>query len=332
MNLIWLSIFISFFSTLIVTPYVIKYLKSIGIVGRDVNKINKPLVPEMGGITVLIGFLSGVFFFIWYRIFIEKNSGFILQLFALLSTVLIIFIIGLLDDISSINKKGFKKFGLKQWVKPLVTLPAAVPLMSIMAGDSTISIPFIGSVNLGILYPLVIIPIGIVGASNAINMLAGLNGLEAGLAFVLVSSLGIYSLIIGNTTIALISFIFSASVLAFLFFNWYPAKIFPGDSFTYMAGAFVASIAILGNMEKISVLFFIPWFLELFLKIRSKFKAENFGKIQKDGTLKPPYDKNYSLTHVVMRMGKFKEWEIVLILILFEFVICATFILLSPFF
>ncbi len=47
------------------------------------------------------------------------------------------------------------------------------------------------------------------------------------------------------------------ALLAFLWFNWYPAKVFPGDTLTYSVGALVACIAILGDMEKIAVILFI---------------------------------------------------------------------------
>jgi UDP-N-acetylglucosamine--dolichyl-phosphate N-acetylglucosaminephosphotransferase len=65
------------------------------------------------------------------------------------------------------------EIGLSKLQKPLLMIPAAVPMMVINAGRSTIALPFLGAVDLGLFYPLLLVPIGIVGASNAFNMLAG---------------------------------------------------------------------------------------------------------------------------------------------------------------
>ena len=121
--------------------------------------------------------------------------------------------------------------------------------------------------------------------------------------------------------IATFALTFAASLLAFLFYNWYPARIFPGDSLCYTIGAVVATVAILGNMERFALYCFIPWFLEFLLKARSRFKAESFGKLRKDYTLQAPYEKIYSLTHFFMKLGRFKEKEIVTMIILFEIII-----------
>lgn len=319
---LFLSVVFAFFVSLFITPKFAKYLKYIGLTGRDMQKPNKPEVPEMGGPAVIAGFLAGIFLFIWIKVFLYGRNEGLIEIFAGITTVLIIFLVGMLDDISGIKKSEGKRKGLKQWQKPLLTLPASIPLVAIMAGNSSISLPFIGSVDVGILYPLLFVPIGVVGASNAINMLAGLNGLEAGLGVVLTSALGIFVLINGNLFLSAFALTFAAALLGFLIYNWYPAKIFPGDSLCYAIGAVVATIAILGNIERFALLCFTPWFIELLLKARSKFKAESFGKLRKDGSLQAPYEKCYSLTHCIMKLGKFKEKEIVSILIFFEVLIC----------
>ncbi len=316
-----IAVIFSFVTTFFLTPKFIAYLKFIGLTGKDMQKPKKPSVPEMGGPAVIAGFLAGIFLFIWIKVFLYGKLNGLVELFAAITTVLIIFIIGMLDDISAVRKSNGKRIGLKQWQKPLFTLPASVPLVAIMAGNSTISLPFFGSVDVGIFYPLVLVPIGVVGASNAINMLAGLNGLEAGLGAVLTGALGIYAYLNGNLLVAAFALTFASALLAFLYYNWYPAKIFPGDSLCYAIGAVVASIAILGNMEKFALYCFIPWFLEFILKARARFRAESFGKLRKDGTLQAPYTKVYSLTHVFMKLGKFRESEIVMLLIIFEIII-----------
>ena len=325
-NALYVAIVVSFAVTYVLLPKFIEFLRLAGIVGTDIQKPDKPQVAEMGGPVVLMGFLAGIFLFTWVRIFLYGTAENLIEILAAISTITLITIIGIFDDLgrlikTTVSKDRFgnvKRIGLKQWQKPLFTLPAAIPLMAIMAGDSTVLLPVISTVDVGILFPLLFVPIGIVGASNAVNMLAGLNGLEAGMSVVLLSSMGIYALLNNQIAAAAIALIMVAALLAFLKFNWIPAKILPGDSLLYCIGATVAAVAVIGNIERFTLFAFTPWFVELLLKARTKFKAETFGVLQKDGTLKSPYEKIYSLTHIVMRAGNFKEREIVVIIIAIE--------------
>jgi len=295
-----------------------------------VQKSSKPELAEMAGPVVLMGFLLGIFLFIWTRVFLYNESSSLIEMFAAVSTILIVTIIGMFDDLGRLIKTShpkdafgnIKRIGLKQWQKPLFVLPAAIPLMAVMAGDSSIILPFVGGVNVGILFPLLFVPLGLVGASNATNMLAGLNGLETGMGAVLLTSMGIYAYLNNEIAAAAIALIMTAALLAFLKFNWYPAKVMPGDSLLYCIGATAAAVAVIGNMERFAIIAFFPWFIELILKWRTHFKAEAFGVLQKDGTLAPPYGKSYSLTHFVMKHGRFKEKQIVSILVLVEVLFC----------
>jgi len=184
--------------------------------------------------------------------------------------------------------------------------------------------PLIGRVDLGRLYPLVLVPGAILTVSNATNFLAGFNGLEAGMGFILHLSLGIYALLNGRSASAVMALTFAAALLAFLRYNWYPARVFPGD-LNYTIGAACVCVAVVGNIEKYAILCFTPWILEAFLKLRSRFKAESYGILQEDGTLRPPGRKIYSLTHLVMRLRPLHEWEVTLILVSLEALICAIF-------
>ena len=109
---------VSFFTTLVVTPRVISYCLSIGLVGRDVHKKDKAEVAESGGIAVLVGFLTGAFAFVSILVFRGVEKASIVDFLAAIIAILLSFIIGFIDDISSISGK---KFGLKQWEKPVLT-------------------------------------------------------------------------------------------------------------------------------------------------------------------------------------------------------------------
>ncbi len=288
---------ISFLVTFFLTPGFARFLERSGLVGRDVHKSGKR-VPEMGGPPVIAGFLSGTLFFVWASVFVFGTREFT-QLFAGITTILIITIIGILDDIGS--RYGLKKVGLRQWQKPLLTLPAAVPLMAIMAGDTSITVPFLGTVDVGLLYPLVLVPLAVIFCSNVVNMLGGFNGLEAGMGFVIFTFTGIYGILTGNTIVSLLSLVAASSLLAFLFFNWYPARIFPGDSLSYSIGVTAAVIAVLGGIEKVMVISFSLYFIEFFIKARNRFATECFGRVVR-GRLVPP-ERIGSVTHLYMRFG-----------------------------
>ncbi len=327
------SMAVAFIGTYFIIPKFIIFLEKIGLMGTDQQKATKPKVAEMAGPAILFGFLGGIFLFLWLRIFLFGTlpglTG-LKELMAGILTIIIITLVGMLDDLSALMKMREKEFtgnekriGLKQWQKPLLTLVAAVPLMATMAGTTAMQVPLFGTIDFGILYPLLIVPLAIVGASNATNMLAGLNGLEAGLGIVLLGGMGIYAWLFGGFVAGVIALVMAAALAAFLLWNNYPAKIFPGDSTTYLIGTTVAVVAVVGNIEKFAIFCFIPWFVEFFLKASSKFRANSFGILQNDGSLKPPYEKNYSLTHIVMRAGRFNEWQISAILIFAEIFIVA---------
>ena len=292
------SFLASFLITYLLTPIWIRAAPHAGLVGKDMNKHAKPEVAEIGGIPLVAGFVGGVLVYIAISTFIIKQDAFLIFLLATLLTVLSMAIIGIVDDILR------WKIGLKQWQKPLLTLPAALPVMVVNAGNSTMSIPFFGNVDFGILFPLLIIPLGIVGAANGFNMLAGYNGLEAGLGVVILSTLGFVSFKTGNTWVTMLAFSMVFALLAFLKYNWHPAKIFPGDTMTYSVGALIACVAIFGNMEKIAVILFIPYFMDFILPLRGGLGVEAFGKPNKDESLEMPYEKIYDMAHWAIYMLK----------------------------
>ena len=189
--------------------------------------------------------------------------------------------------------------------------------MVVNAGTSRMELPFFGIVDFGILYALLLVPIGFVGASNMVNLLAGFNGLEAGMGIIYLGSLGMYAFVNERYIASLIALMAFTSLIVFYLFNKSPAKILPGDSLTYFLGGTLASIAILGNLEKAALVVSIPFFAEFVLKLRSRLKAQNYGKWV-DGKIKTDYKKVYSLTHLFTRKAKFTEKKIVLYFILIE--------------
>ncbi|MAG37762.1 glycosyl transferase family 4 [Candidatus Pacearchaeota archaeon] len=299
-------ILVSFLVTLLFIPYWIKRAKLVGLTGKDVNKSKKEVVSESGGITVLAGFVFGVLIYVTSLTFLLKVEENTVKIFALLNVIIIVSLIGFVDDIF-----GWK-IGLNKKTRFLTILLASIPLIAINAGRSIISLPFNGQTDLGIFYPLILIPLGIAGATLAFNMLAGMNGLEAGQGIILLSALAIVSYFTGSPWLAVISLCMVASLVSFLIFNFYPAKVFPGDSLTYSVGALIAIISILGSFEKVAVFFFIPYILEVIIKSRGKLRIESFALPKSDGSLALKNPKIHSLTHLsiyLMQSLKIKPTE-----------------------
>lgn len=323
---------IAFLIVVLLMKPAMRFLNSAGIRGIDQQKQKKPRIPTSAGIIAVVGILAGIFFYIGIDTFII-HSGINLSLILAGSfSILIITLVGFFDDIAMSPKperiKEVREYrvGLKQWQKALLTLPAAVPLMAVQAGVTSMSLPFIGPINFGIVYPLLLIPLAVLTVSNATNMLAGMNGLEAGLGAIVAFFLGLFALLsdkVNSPEAVVISFSATAALLAILIWNKYPARILPGDSLTYMIGAVIVTTVVLGNMEKFGILIFIPWVIEAFLKLRSKFQARSFGDLQHDGTLKSPYKKTYSLTHLLMKAKPLRESQIVLILFVVEILLAV---------
>lgn len=321
---------VSFFAAIAVIPRFMQFLQSSQIMGVDQQKRGKPLLPSSGGLPVAFGLLAGMMFYIALNTFVFKNPLNLTVLLAASSTILIVSLVGILDDLNikqtqSVARTGTREYrlGLRQWVKPVMSLAGAIPLMVVSAGASDLVLPLIGGINVGILYPLFFVPIAVVAVSNVNNMLAGMNGLEAGMGFVASLALGIYLFLFNRLEGSIISFALAAALLAFLYYNKYPARILPGDSLTYLIGATFVTAVIIGNAERFAIFIYLPWIVEALLKLRGRFAVSSLGVLQEDGRLKAQYKKIYSLTHFFLKTGKYTEKQITMRLILIEVIICV---------
>jgi UDP-N-acetylglucosamine--dolichyl-phosphate N-acetylglucosaminephosphotransferase len=322
--MLFLSILVSLVLAAAVLPKWIKKCHQVGLLWEDMNKYGHPRnVAASGGIVVVFSFVLGVLSYIAIRTFLigalNKISP---EIFAILVTILMFSLIGLVDDLF-----GWKSGGISKRFRIFFAVIAAIPLMVINAGVSVVNLPFVGVIGLGIFYPLVLVPLGIAGAAISYNFLAGFNGLEAGQGIIILSFLSFISFLTGNSWLSIIGLIMVASLIAFYYYNRSPARVFPGDSLTWSIGALIATMAILGNFEKIALFVFIPYILEAILKIRGGLNKHSFGIPEKDGSLKLPYKKIYGVTHLsIFLLSKFKrkvrEKEVTYLIFAIQILIC----------
>jgi len=301
-----LVFFMSYMVTFFSFPIMISRLEEAGIVGKNMNSKAQEEIPEMGGLIMTIGFSAGIILAIalrtFYDVFLKVNLTSIL---AALATILIVMLIGIFDDLVSVS----------QGIKAFMPVFAALPLMAIKEGQYLMKIPLNGIINFGIYYSLILVPLGITGAVNAINMLAGFNGLEAGMGLVAVGSLAIIAYLMGQATSLIISIAALGALLATLYYNWYPAKILVGDVGTLTIGAVIASAVIIGNYEAAGIILMIPYMVDFLIKAKNHFPSKNWWGIYKNGKLYCPGSGPVGLCQLIMKVcGGISERNLVLVL------------------
>ena len=316
--MVFLIFLVSFAVSFAGFPVIIPRLKKAGIVGKNMNSEKQEEIPEMGGLVMAAGFGAGIIFTITLRTFFDLFlSVSLTSILAVLSTVLIVAIIGVFDDLIS----------MKQWIKAFLPVFAALPLMAIKEGYSLMRIPFMGMIDFGILYPLFLVPLGITGAANAVNMLAGFNGLEVGMGVVAIGALAVIAYLIGETTALIILLAALGALVAALYYNWFPAKILVGDVGTLTIGAVVACAVIVGNYETAGAIIIIPYVVDFLIKAKNRFPY-SFGNYR-DGKLYCPDGRAVGLAQLIMKVcGGISEHNLVLMLMGIEAVFGVIAILL----
>ncbi|MCK4279881.1 MAG: hypothetical protein KAW94_04840, partial [Candidatus Thorarchaeota archaeon] len=244
MYTIVVAIVIAFLVVLLAMPTIIRTLKEKGEVGIDVHKLGKPEVAKGGGYIVLFAIVTSLLVVVGCTTFLGTEAVSPALLAALVS-ILMAGMIGLLDD----------NLDFRNRTKIVLPLIASIPMAVMAVGTTIISIPFVGTIEFGVLYPLIIVPLMMTFIIDSTNMYGGMNGLEAGLAAVNSSAVVSYVLLLplftgtaimqsqidaGTVAAALLG-----AALAFLVYNKYPAKILPGDVGRLPIGAAIAAALIL---------------------------------------------------------------------------------------
>ena len=292
-------------------PAVIRKMKAAGIVGHDVNKPGRPEVAEMGGLGIVMGVIGALLLAIAMNTFLGYAFS-LNEIMAAMLTLVIIALIGIFDDL----------FDMRKDVKTLLPMVAALPIVALAAaGSTTVTLPFIGAFDFGMFYIIILIPLGVTVAANLTNMLAGFNGMEAGMGSVIFACVALLAVANGSTEMGLISVAMLGALLAFLHFNWYPAKVFIGDIGTLLIGGALAVAVIVGNLESAGAILVIPYLLDFVIKAKNHFPSKEWWGEMKgnDGKLHPLGGKVRGLCQLVMKLaGGISEQRMVLAFIAAE--------------
>jgi len=239
--------------------------------GIDLNKASGTKVPEATGVITGCIFLMVTFLMIPFTysdyLMKENISEFphqeFVQLIAALLSITCMLLLGFADDVLDLRWRH----------KLLLPSMASLPLLMVYyvsCNRTEIVVPLFlrgmlgTSVRLGCLYYLYMGLLAVF-ATNAINILAGINGLEVGQSLIIAISVLIFNLssinyISGSYHKLSLYFIlpYIGTTLGLFFHNWYPSKVFPGDTFCYFSGMTFAVVSIIGHFSKTLLLFFIP--------------------------------------------------------------------------
>jgi UDP-GlcNAc:undecaprenyl-phosphate/decaprenyl-phosphate GlcNAc-1-phosphate transferase len=227
----------SFITVLIVTPFVIKLAIKIGATDKpNSRKVHEKVMPRLGGLAIFIGVMVG-----FYVSGLYKE-----QVTAISIGAIVIIAIGIMDDMMELSAK----------TKLLGQIIAAAAVVASGLKIDFLTIPFIGMFDLGWwTYPITIL--WIVGITNAINLIDGLDGLAAGTSFIVITTIAFMAGIAGKALIFGLALILLGSILGFLFYNFHPAKIFMGDTGALFLGYGIAILSLLGLFKSVTLFSFI---------------------------------------------------------------------------
>jgi UDP-N-acetylglucosamine--dolichyl-phosphate N-acetylglucosaminephosphotransferase len=241
---------LSFLTVALITPVVIRRCRELGFLSEDLHKPGT-MVPYLGGISILIGFLVGITATGFYGM--DPKAGLAAALSGTLGGL-----IGLVDDLFRLNKRSLV----------LLSAMAGLPIVSFRVGSTVIYA--LGELDLGVLF-WVLVPIGFCYLMNAVNIYAGFNGIEAGCGLVTSFFLMICSILYKSWDSAMELAALSGALAAFLLWNRYPSRIFPGNSGTYLMGAVLASSIVIGTIKTAGVIATAPYLINFFIRLRNRF-------------------------------------------------------------
>lgn len=258
--------------------------KSTTYTGNDKDKVK---VPEALGTIAAAMYLIALFLFIpfYFTPFLIHRDGggfphnlLVEYVCGLLAVCCMVFL-GFADDVLNL------KWRHKLVIPTVASLPLLVTYY-VNFGSTTIIVPMflrglVGmSINLGILYHVYMGMLAVF-CTNAINIYAGINGLEAGQSFIIALSIIAHNIVEINSGTAdhqnhelslFLMLPFVAVTFAILQLNWYPARCFVGDTYCYFAGMSFAVAGILGHFSKTMLLFFIPQVINFVFSVPQLFK------------------------------------------------------------
>ena len=244
----WIKMLLAFAVSLLVayvmTPPVKRFAEKVGAIDvpKDNRRVHDHPIPRMGGLAIFIGFMLSLIFFVPMS---TKVLG-------LLVGSVIIAVMGGVDDIVSLNP----------WVKLAGQIVAALVAIRCGLVFDVISNPNIFAEETYIEIGWLSIPLTmlwIVGCTNAVNLIDGLDGLAVGVSAISSLTMLIVSLFVSEPVVSIILAALTGACLGFMPYNLNPAKIFMGDVGSQLLGFVLSTASIMGLFKLHAIItFFVP--------------------------------------------------------------------------
>ncbi len=309
-----IAFLLAFITAFMITPKTIKLAKKLGAVDspKDERRINKVVMPRLGGVAVVCGFLISIIYLL-ISLTLEKQINLVegnyhFKLIGFFIGMMLIVITCFMDDVK----------GLGPVPKLIVQILAACAVVSSGTRIDILNIEFFrkfsDSVNFLNTVSTIITICWIVGLTNAINLIDGLDGLSSGISIISCVSMLVVFVLNGSPILAvLIITSLIGALVGFLPYNINPAKTFIGDTGSNFLGYTLGVVSIIGVAKTYTVLVVVlpiiilalPIFDTMFAIVRRIIKNKSIK-----GIMKP--DAGH-LHHKLLRHG-FSQKESVLIL------------------
>lgn len=235
----------------VITPLVIKFAHKVGAVDvpMDNRRVHTKPMPRLGGLAIFVSFI--IVFLATTNLEINKVIGLVIG-----STMIIA--CGIKDDINPVSAK------FKLAIQVLASLVLfysgyRIGFLTNFLGDMISHFGASEYIYISTMISLPITVFWVVGITNTINLIDGLDGLAAGVSMIAAAALTYVAFANGSTEVALLTAIITGSILGFLPYNFNPARIFMGDTGSLFLGFILAAISIEGALKSATVVtLFIP--------------------------------------------------------------------------
>ena len=250
-----IAFLLAFITTFVVTPHTMRLAKKVGAIDiPNDRRVNKKPMPRLGGLAVISGFLvSIIYLFITTSIEGKLNlfgeENYYIKMIGFFAGIVVLGITCYIDDVK----------GIPSLVKLTAQIIASIIVVACGIRIENISIPFTeGKIVISEIFSYIITVCWIVGITNAINLIDGLDGLSSGVTLISCLSLLMVFALNGSPLIAIVLITALAGALVgFLPFNFSPAKTFIGDTGSNFMGFSLAIISILGVAKTYTALVLI---------------------------------------------------------------------------
>ena len=300
---------IAFMTAYMATPYTIKIAKKLGAVDspKDERRINVVEMPRLGGVAVLLGFIVSMFYLLVVLSIedsIDLNKDYYLnKLIGFSIGGFIISVVCFFDDIK----------GLPAVVKLIAQIISASIAVGFGIRIENLNIPFLGITSDKILEIFITI-FWIVGITNAMNLIDGLDGLSTGISIISCLSLLIIFSLNGSPIISILLITaLGGALVGFLPYNFNPARTFIGDTGSNFVGYCLSIISIFGIAKTYTAIVIVAPMIVLGLPIFDTIFAI-FRRLKKGKSLKAIVEPDAGHLHHRMLKKGFTQKQAVLIL------------------